>query len=408
MKSTEAAGSKRPRKEKKYLKVVKKVKRKARSELRQSRGDWSRYGYASTYFKDGLGLRGDARGDYSMQYVDASKMTFAEFAWTFEKKGVPCVIRDACVHWPAMRRWGGGDSCELFETYKNLMCKVGSDDDGYAVRMKLKHFLQYAKDPEQGGTDDSPLYVFDGGILQKTEIKSDYSVPCFFAEDLLKYVGESRRPPYQWLCIGPARSGTSVHVDPLRTSAWNALIRGEKRWAFFPPDSVPEHVRKPKGVTSAMRWFDVVWPKTQDPAQWKSYPKPIDVIQKPGEVIFVPSGWWHVVLNLDFTVAVTHNFCSSANFDRVFMHCRVSRPKMAIKWVQNLEEVACRPDLVARAQNIISKDLCCDSASSPSSSSSDSGDSEVSSCKNENKKKNKSNDSSAESDDTVCGGYSAP
>ena len=408
MKSTEAAGSKRPRKEKKYLKVVKKVKRKARSELRQSRGDWSRYGYASTYFKDGLELRGDARGDYSMQYVDASKMTFAEFAWTFEKKGVPCVIRDACVHWPAMRRWGGGDSCELFETYKNLMCKVGSDDDGYAVRMKLKHFLQYAKDPEQGGTDDSPLYVFDGGILQKTEIKSDYSVPCFFAEDLLKYVGESRRPPYQWLCIGPARSGTSVHVDPLRTSAWNALIRGEKRWAFFPPDSVPEHVRKPKGVTSAMRWFDVVWPKTQDPAQWKSYPKPIDVIQKPGEVIFVPSGWWHVVLNLDFTVAVTHNFCSSANFDRVFMHCRVSRPKMAIKWVQNLEEVACRPDLVARAQNIISKDLCCDSASSPSSSSSDSGDSEVSSCKNENKKKNKSNDSSAESDDTVCGGYSAP
>jgi histone arginine demethylase JMJD6 len=406
MKSAGADGCRRARKgKKKYLKVVQKVKRRARSELRRSRGDWSRYEYASTYSKDGLGLREDAVGDYSMEYVDASKTTFAEFAWTFEKKGVPCVIRDACVHWPAMRRWGSGDSCELFEKYKNLMCKVGSDDDGYAVRMKLKHFLQYAKDPEQGGADDSPLYVFDGGILQKTDIKSDYTVPCFFAEDLLKYAGESRRPPYKWLCIGPARSGTSVHVDPLRTSAWNALIRGEKRWAFFPPDSVPEHVLKPKGVTSAMRWFDVVWPQTQDPAQWKSYPKPIDVIQKPGEVIFVPSGWWHVVLNLDFTVAVTHNFCSSANFDRVFMHCRVSRPKMAIKWVHKLHEVAHRPDLVARAQNIISKDLRCESVSSPSSSSS-SSDSEVSSCNNDNKKKN--NDSSAESDDTMCLGYSAP
>jgi hypothetical protein len=44
---------------------------------------------------------------------------------------------------------------------------------------------------------------------------------------------------------------------------------------------------------------------------------PLEALAFPGDVIFIPSGWWHQVLNIGFTTAVTQNFCSRFTFLRV-------------------------------------------------------------------------------------------
>lgn len=49
--------------------------------------------------------------------------------------------------------------------------------------------------------------------------------------------------------------------------------------------------------------------------------------------MYVPGGWWHTVLNLDLTVAVTHNYCSSATFPAIWAHSRRGRPKMSARWL---------------------------------------------------------------------------
>lgn len=51
-------------------------------------------------------------------------------------------------------------------------------------------------------------------------------------------------------------------------------------------------------------WFLDVYPELKKNAQALGM---VEYIQRPGETIFVPPGWWHIVLNLDVTVAFTMN-----------------------------------------------------------------------------------------------------
>ena len=96
--------------------------------------------------------------------------------------------------------------------------------------------------------------------------------------------------------------------------------------------------------------------------------RPLVCVQHPGETMFVPGGWWHVVLNLELSLAVTQNFCSRANFDAVWAKTRHSRKKMSVRLQAQLREH--EPALYERTLRPI--DLAAAGAASSSSSSSSS------------------------------------
>lgn len=54
--------------------------------------------------------------------------------------------------------------------------------------------------------------------------------------------------------------------------------------------------------------------------------------------MFVPGAWWHAVVNLDDTMAMTQNIMTHVNFDSVWRSIRCERRKFAQKYLSNLQQ----------------------------------------------------------------------
>lgn len=213
--------------------LVAKAKKRARQDL--DAWEWGRQGHCT---KPGSTVEAPAVGHISRE--SASSLSVRDFVSRFEAPNLPVLIDGVAEQWPAMQ--GAWEPAALFARYRHRRFRCGEDDGGYPVKMKLKYFLRYWKETR----DDSPLYVFDSMYNDDktpSTILSDYAVPPYFTEDLFSLVGEHRRPPYRWMLLGPKRSGTGVHIDPLATSAWNTLLYGRKRWVLFPPQFTKPEVK---------------------------------------------------------------------------------------------------------------------------------------------------------------------
>lgn len=286
--------------------------------------------------------------------IDTRVLSTNDFIECYEKTKIPCIIKGIPENeqWIAHQKWNFAH----LKSFNDALFKVGEDDEGYKVKVKMKYFLKYLRNND----DDSPLYVFDSTYdVNKVakQLLHEYKVPSYFPDDLFSLVGESRRPPYRWFLVGPARSGTCLHIDPLGTSAWNTLLVGTKRWVLFPPGLKKSVVKGTDMILKgeddeATNYFIDILPRIKE--KYAGQFPIIEFFQHPGDTVYVPGGWWHAVLNVEDTIAVTQNYCSRANYEDVWVKTRVGRPKMCAKWLKLLH--IHYPDLARKADELNERD----------------------------------------------------
>jgi hypothetical protein len=289
-----------------------------------------------------------------IQRREAKTMNTEQFLNQYEIPNIPLIITDAVNYWPALKRWNEdflvSTSCSEDNDKGSIegpTFRATSATAPVAATFTLRGYFCYLHQ----SCEEAPLYLFDRNFAKKMKsLKNDYDVPVYFRStdddnvhttntieeekeketsinntgkigtDLFRVFGADARPDYRWLICGPKRSGSIFHIDPNQTNAWNVSIQGRKKWIFYPPHVSPPGVLASadgQDVTvpiSTGEWLLSFWSqhlearKNPNPSQ-----RPLEAIVNPGEVIFVPHGYWHMVVNLDDCIALTHNYVSTSN-----------------------------------------------------------------------------------------------
>jgi ribosomal protein L16 Arg81 hydroxylase len=134
--------------------------------------------------------------------------------------------------------------------------------------------------------------------------------------------GEHGEEPYIALWFGPAGDFTGLHIDIGESQLFQ--LYGRKRFIIFAPDQTPFLYEEGNEKLQQLEASSRIDPEDLDVFQnyirwsavnplrpdYERYPLSaqagyLDGWVEPGEVVYVPSGWWHAVQYLTVSISVT-------------------------------------------------------------------------------------------------------
>ncbi|CAF2890808.1 unnamed protein product [Rotaria sp. Silwood2] len=207
-------------------------------------------------------------------------------------KNRPVIFTAKCgliSQWSCITEWLNKDQTEpdfdrLINLYGHMTVPVTKcssniteyNTDENKLTMRFDEFVNLWRNNET----TSEYYCKDWHLQKMSnEAKSlFYTIPIYFQSDWLneKCLAENE-DDFRFVYVGGNGRNSPLHVDVI------ANICGKKRWHFSKPYS-------------------------------------IEVIQEPGDILFVPSEWYHDVTNIGYTISINHNWFNAFNIFRIWKH----------------------------------------------------------------------------------------
>ncbi|KAL8457905.1 hypothetical protein ACS0TY_034863 [Phlomoides rotata] len=157
-----------------------------------------------------------------------------------------------------------------------------------------------------------------------------YNTPVFFLDDWLNlYLDKYRMhddpesyqerneiscSDYRFVYMGAKGTWTPLHADVFRSYSWSANICGRKQWYFLSPNQ--HHLVFDRYMKSCV--YDIF--EDVSKSKYPGFEKAIwwECTQEQNEIIFVPSGWYHQVHNMEDTISINHNWFNAYNISWVW------------------------------------------------------------------------------------------
>lgn len=244
----------------------------------------------------------------SRQIERRPRVSKQEFLDRYYATNTPVILTDMLQDWPALAKWTP-DYLKAEYGQAEVEVQLGRNADSNYEINTFQHkttmtLADYADRVLSAGETNDLYMVANNRNLEKDALKGlldDLKMPDFLDP------AQTNQQVFFW--FGPAGTVTPLHHDPLNVMM--AHFYGSKRWRLVSPTDTPlvyNHI----GVFSQV---DLENPN------FEQYPlfEEADVIEtvlEPGEIIFVPVGWWHQVKALDVSIAVSFsNFAFPNQFD---------------------------------------------------------------------------------------------
>ena len=245
-----------------------------------------------------------------------------EFLRDFVHTNRPCVITGTINHWPALTKWT--DDAYLIQRFGDHKVKINATPNGRGdAILDGKYFMlpeeremsygEFVKEKSEG-TDVLYLSHQCDNLRVQLEgiIQDDVDTSLPIADAAL-----GCGPDAVNLWAGDSNAITTLHKDHYENMY--AVVRGAKHFTLYPPTSLPllypmrfpvrQHrklggewtVAAPPGDglggDGGMHQWIAADPQAPDYESHPDFEKanPVKVTVKPGEVLFLPSMWYHQV-----------------------------------------------------------------------------------------------------------------
>uniref|UniRef100_A0A182Y9X8 Jumonji domain-containing protein 4 n=1 Tax=Anopheles stephensi TaxID=30069 RepID=A0A182Y9X8_ANOST len=185
------------------------------------------------------------------------------------------------------------------------------------IELALYDFLQSWESDEtnadQRQRQRNRYYLKDWHLRSELPQYSFYRTPALFASDWLnEYLVENGSDDYRFVYIGPKGTWTAFHADVFGSYSWSVNIFGRKLWYLLPPGEEQKLLNSRRNLP-----FSVTEQTLQDAGVVF-----FSILQEAGEAIFVPSGWYHQVQNVEDAISVNHNWFNGCNVGTIWNNLR--------------------------------------------------------------------------------------
>lgn len=211
----------------------------------------------------------------------------------------PVILTGEMTDWPALARWTPdylktaiGERVVEFQDERALDERFERNKDAHRREASFDVFMKRILQPGAGNNTYITAYNSARNAQAFSVLHADMGY-------LDKFLDRHAAAPHGMMWIGPAGTVTSLHHD--LTNNFIAQIVGRKRIRLAPASEVGKLYNHQHVFSEIPDLDELDLGRHPGLNGLRSY----EILLEPGEILFMPIGWWHQVKSIDFSVTIT-------------------------------------------------------------------------------------------------------